>query len=113
MPQDTVTEVLKEVEALPPEEKDHVREFLYGLLTLLAVGAAAHILEKTVSLLPDERRQLRDALSRDLMDMAGPEVRAEITRSVRGKYAHLPTSSEMFAAQKAEEIAIEDRRRAS
>jgi hypothetical protein len=37
--------------------------------------------------------------------------RIALLRSIQAKYAHLTTSSEAFAARKAEEIALEDRRR--
>lgn len=37
--------------------------------------------------------------------------RVALSREIRGKYAHLPTSSESFAARKADEIALEERRR--
>ncbi|MBA2646081.1 MAG: hypothetical protein H0U81_04705 [Pyrinomonadaceae bacterium] len=61
------------------------------------------IIEEVRQLLPDEQRQLRDVLDR--------EARTAELRRIQGKYAHLTTSSESFAARKAEEIALEDRRR--
>lgn len=48
----------------------------------------------------EERRQLFNRLER-----------IALSRRIRGKYAHLPTSSNDFAARKIEEIALEDRRR--
>ena len=74
------------------------------------------IIEEVRQLAPDERRQLREMLDREphplTSDSLTPEQarRAALIRSIRGKYAHLPTSSDDFAARKAEEIALEDRR---
>ena len=53
---------------------------------------------------PAQQRRLREALDRQ----AERIVRA---RRVCGKYAFVQTSSEAFAASKAEEIALEDRPR--
>lgn len=60
------------------------------------------ILEEVKSLMPEERQSLLDALE--------PEQRAEIVRSVRGKYAHLGVSTEDVIRMKAEEIELEERR---
>jgi len=46
-----------------------------------------------------------------LRDVLDREARTAELRRIQGKYAHLTTSSESFAARKAEEIALEDRRR--
>jgi hypothetical protein len=48
----------------------------------------------------EQQQQLRAALDKEAM-----------LRRIQGKYAHLTTSSEAFMARKAEEIALEDRRR--
>ena len=61
------------------------------------------IVEMVKSLSDDEQRQIRE-----LLDM---EVRTDQLRRVQQKYAHLTTSSEAFAARKAEEIELEERRR--
>jgi hypothetical protein len=63
------------------------------------------VIEEAKSLTPEEQRQLREALDK--------EARTAELRRIQGKYAHLTTSSEEFAARKAEEIALEDRRRHS
>jgi hypothetical protein len=60
------------------------------------------IIEEVKTLSADEQRQLREALEKD-------ERTAEL-RKIQSKYAHMQTSSEAFAARKAEEIALEDRR---
>jgi hypothetical protein len=58
------------------------------------------IIEEVRTLSPDEQRQLRELLER--------ETRPALARSIRGKYAHLTTSSEAFIAQKHEETERED-----
>jgi hypothetical protein len=63
------------------------------------------IIEEVRALPPDELRLLREEL-----DRMQAESHAAFVREVKGKYAHVPTSSEAFAARKAEEIALEDRR---
>lgn len=60
------------------------------------------IIEQARQLSPDEQRQLRAELDR--------EARLAQIRQAQAKYAHLTTSSEAFAARKAEEIELEDRR---
>jgi hypothetical protein len=106
-------EVLEEVKALPPEERERVRDVLKTLDEPLAVSATSIVIKKAIDLMPDERRRLVDALNRNLPDSAGPETKAELVESIIGKYAHLIMSSDDFAALKAEEIALEDRRRGS
>ncbi|HJQ33547.1 MAG TPA: hypothetical protein VJ866_15285 [Pyrinomonadaceae bacterium] len=61
------------------------------------------IIEEVRSLNPEEQRQLREMLER--------EARTAELRRIRGKYAHVPTSSDDFAREKQEEIELEDRRR--
>jgi len=61
------------------------------------------IIEEVRALNPDEQQQLRELLER--------EARTAELRRIRGKYAHIPTSSDEFARQKQEEIELEDRRR--
>ena len=59
------------------------------------------VMEHAQSLTPDELRRLREALDK--------EARTATLRQIQSKYAHLTTSSEAFAARKAEEIELEDR----
>ena len=61
------------------------------------------IVEMARSLSADEQRQLREWLNM--------QVRTDELRRVQQKYTHLTTSSEAFAARKAEEIELEERRR--
>lgn len=60
------------------------------------------IMEEVKSLTPDERQKLLEALEQ--------EQRAELVRSVRGKYASLGVSSEDVLRNKAEEVELEERR---
>jgi len=60
------------------------------------------IIEEAKALSPDEQRRLREALEK--------ETRTQELRKIQSKYAHMRTSSEEFAAHKAEEIELEDRR---
>lgn len=107
----SVEEVVEEVRALPLDQRDKVLVGLLGFLGLaLLVSKAPEIVEKALSLTPDEMRRLRDELNTMTWEMSGPDARRRAVRAVRGKYAHLPTSSDAFAARKAEEIALEDRR---
>ncbi len=60
------------------------------------------IMEEVKSLTAQERQRLLEAIEQ--------EQRAELVRSVRGKYAHLGVSSEEVLQSKAEEIELEERR---
>jgi hypothetical protein len=106
----TVEAIMEEVKSLPPEQQEMIREAVSLLAMIFITGKAMEIMEKTFSLAPDDMRRLRDVLNGVTWEMSGPDVRQRLARSIRGKYARLPTSSEAFAARKAEEIALEDRR---
>jgi hypothetical protein len=67
------------------------------------------IIEEAKTLSPDEQRRLREALEKEERSAEQLE-RDRLANSIRGKYANVLTSSEDFAARKAEEIALEDRR---
>jgi hypothetical protein len=60
------------------------------------------IVEAVNALTPGEQHQL--------LEMLNKEARTAKLRRIQEKYAHLTTSSEAFAARKAEEIELEDRR---
>jgi hypothetical protein len=60
------------------------------------------IMEEVKSLTAQERQRLLEAIEQ--------EQRAELVRSVRGKYAHLGVSTEEVLRSKAEEIELEERR---
>jgi hypothetical protein len=61
------------------------------------------IIEEAKALTPEERRQLIAHLEKD-------ERTAQLRR-IQSKYAGMKTSSDAFAARKAEEIDLEDRPR--
>ncbi len=62
--------------------------------------AVEKILEQVQQLTPTEREELLNALGK-----------TAFRHSVYGKYAGVHTSSEEFCARKAEEVALEERRR--
>jgi hypothetical protein len=64
------------------------------------------IVEEFRNLEPEEQGQLLEILEREKRS----SERAALARSVRGKYAHVRTSSEDFIAQKREETRREDSR---
>ncbi len=68
------------------------------------------IIEEVRALSPEEQRQLRELLDGEARKTE-QEERNRLAASIRGKYRDVLTSSEDFAARKAEEIALEDRRR--
>ena len=75
------------------------------------------ILRKVGQLPESERRQLVFILNSkaDSLEQA-PAVRAaqvELARSIRGKYAHVSTSSDIFSRRKHAETELENRRTSS
>ena len=58
----------------------------------------------------DVIRSLRSITNRQTTTISY-DKKAEFIRSLRGKYAHLQTSSQLFAQRKQEEIDWEDRNR--
>jgi hypothetical protein len=107
----TLEEVLEQAEALPPDERQLLREVLsqeersVTFVDLLVAGLLLISLNKTHLSIPELREMLKRAAVASSLAR-----RAEAVRAVRGKYAHLPTGSEAFAAQKRKEIELEDRR---
>lgn len=71
--------------------------------------ALVRIIEEVRTLSFEERRQLRQFLERESPPSKVARANTLVHR-VRGKYAHVPTSSQAFAAAKAEEIELENRR---
>jgi hypothetical protein len=112
----SLEEVVEEAKALPPDDQERLLELVGGswggLLLLIGI---VHILDKMKALDAKELELLPGRLNQEihtpeLTDKAAA-IRRIRARRIRGKYAHLPISSESFAARKAEEIALEDRRR--
>lgn len=109
----TLEEVLEEVKTLPHEQQEVIREVMSLVSAAYLAGKAAEfmeLLEKALSLSPDDMRRLRVMLNTVNWNISSADARRRLARGVRGRYAHLPTSSEAFAARKAEEITLEDRR---
>lgn len=65
------------------------------------------IIEEVRALSPEEQKLLREMLDQE-MRTAEQERRDRLAASIRGKYRDVLSSSEDFAARKAEEIALED-----
>lgn len=71
------------------------------------------ILRKVRELPDSERRELLGILNSansSEQKPATPAAQVELARSVRGKYAHVPTSSDSFNRRKRTEIKLENRR---
>jgi hypothetical protein len=111
-----VEEILEEAKALSPEEQRQLQEVLRvlggeevgkGMVILLLVAGLFYVLEKRNALPHEKRQRLSDLLNQEAVD-SGLVDRASVVHAVRGKYAHLRISSEEFAAQKREEIKLED-----
>lgn len=110
MPSATLEEVIEEIQGLTSEQKEQLREFVNFMIFAFTVSKAMEIMEKTLTLMPDDVRRLRDFLNETTFRLAGSEGRAQMVRSIRGKYAHVRTSSEDFIALKREETRREDSR---
>lgn len=67
------------------------------------------IIEEVKTLTPEEQQQLRELLNGQ-PDSGEQAERDRLASSIRGKYAGILTSSDEFAARKAEELALEDPR---
>ena len=72
------------------------------------------ILRKVRQLSASEQRQLLGMLSSKAelskSDLTTPAAQAEFARSIRGKYAHVSTSSDSFNRRKHAETKLESRR---
>ena len=69
------------------------------------------IIEEVRALPPHEQQRLREILNRE-QQTAERARRVDLSRQIRGKYAHIiKTSSDDYVREKAEETAVEDRRR--
>jgi hypothetical protein len=112
-----VEEILEETKALPlsSDERKQLKEALGDdevgktVAGLLIIIGLFHVLEKSNVLSPEKIQRLRDLVSREVAG-SGLVDRASVVRAIRGKYAHLRISSDEFAAQKMDEIRLEDRR---
>jgi hypothetical protein len=66
------------------------------------------VIEDAKSLTPEEQHKLREALDEERRSTEQAK-RDKLASSIRGKYADVLSSSEEFAARKAEESVLEDR----
>lgn len=105
----SVEEVAEAAKALPPDQRERFRELVGSLAAMFGLAMMMDIMAKTLALTPDAMGRLRDELNNMTWEMSDPDVRRRLANDIRGKYAHLPTGSEAFAARKAEEIALEER----
>ena len=114
-------EAIKEISALPPEEQQRLREraaglgdliviaILYALLRKEGVSTSASELIEMLSLL--EGADVANKAHDKEATLLPPSRRAGLSSRIRGKYAHIRTSSDAFAQLKQEEVKLEDRRR--
>ncbi len=75
----------------------------------MSAAVLEELIEKIKLLSEAEQQKLAEAIEQQQQMKAETERKAFI-RSLRGKYAFVPTSSEDFARRKQEEIELEDRR---
>jgi len=69
------------------------------------------ILEAVRNLGPEQRRELAEALAAMETPIEVPaDRRKQLVDSIRGKYRHVPTSSELFMSRKREENADQESR---
>lgn len=72
------------------------------------------IIESLANLSDDELFQVKEMITQSFLrenPIQSEEERKQLIRSLRGKYAHVATSSEDFARRKQDEIDWEDRNR--
>lgn len=104
-------EILEEAKVLPPEFlPPREQQQVSGALGFLFAAGLVHLILKINNPPPDEQRRLNGLLTRLAVEL-GVMSRADFLREIQGKYAHLQVSSEEFAAQKQQEIELENRSR--
>lgn len=65
------------------------------------------VLEAVLSLTVEQRKELMEALAAETSRTQVSGSRRELVESVKGKYRHVPTSSESFVIRKREDLALE------
>lgn len=65
------------------------------------------IIEVVRSLSPAEKLEVLNAVEAEVLS-GSPESRAELVRSARGKFAHVPFSTEDLTTQKREDLRLEN-----
>ncbi|GCL56766.1 hypothetical protein NIES3806_41350 [Microcystis aeruginosa NIES-3806] len=79
-----------------------------------ATALRQQIIESLANLSGEQLLQIRELIEQNFLPQIKPkseEERQQLIKSLQGKYAHAPTSSEDFAQQKQAEIDWEDRNR--
>ncbi|TRU22337.1 MAG: hypothetical protein EWV81_18335 [Microcystis aeruginosa Ma_SC_T_19800800_S464] len=79
-----------------------------------ATAIRQQIIESLANLSGEQLLQIRELIEQNFLTQIKPkseEERQQLIKSLQGKYAHAPTSSEDFAQQKQAEIDWEERNR--
>ena len=79
-----------------------------------ATAIRQQIIESLANLSGEQLLQIRELIEQSFLPQIKPkseEERQQLIKSLQGKYAHAPTSSEDFAQQKQAEIDWEERNR--
>ncbi|GCA77583.1 hypothetical protein MiTe_04439 [Microcystis aeruginosa NIES-2520] len=79
-----------------------------------ATAIRQQIIESLANLSGEQLLQIRELIEQNFLPQIKPkseEEREQLIKSLQGKYAHAPTSSEDFAQQKQAEIDWEERNR--
>ncbi|AKE63743.1 MULTISPECIES: hypothetical protein [Microcystis] len=79
-----------------------------------ATAIRQQIIESLANLSGEQLLQIRELIEQNFLPQIKPkseEERQQLIKSLQGKYAHAPTSSEDFAQQKQAEIDWEERNR--
>jgi hypothetical protein len=113
-------EAIEEVRALPPEEQQRLQELaaVLGRVTITAI-LYSFLRQEGISVSVSDVNELLSLLEKGGLSEPRGEETTPTPRShsvtlsgrIRGKYAHVRTSSDAFAQLKQEEIELEDRRR--
>ena len=77
-----------------------------------ATAIRQQIIESLANLSGEQLLQIRELIEQNFLPQIKPkseEERQQLIKSLQGKYAHAPTSSEDFAQQKQAEIDWEER----
>ena len=79
-----------------------------------ATAIRQQIIESLANISGEQLLQIRELIEQNFLPQIKPkseEERQQLIKSLQGKYAHAPTSSEDFAQQKQAEIDWEERNR--
>jgi hypothetical protein len=89
-----------------------IREKDGGLLHKITIRLRDFSANPASLLTPEEQLKLRESVRRELLGAENRKAdRISLAHRICGKYAFVPTSSDVFAAKKPEEIELEDRPR--